>query len=98
MDLGLKDKVAIVTGGSRGIGRAIACSLAAEGCRVAIPARNEAELADAAGAIRAQGGQALPVKADMAQPDDIRHLVDDVVATYGGVDILVHNVGGGRGA
>ncbi len=52
MDLKLKDKVAIVTGASRGIGRAIACALGAEGCRVAISARDEAELAAAAAEIR----------------------------------------------
>jgi 3-oxoacyl-[acyl-carrier protein] reductase len=98
MDLGLTDKVAIVTGGSRGIGRAIASALGAEGCRVAISARDEAELADAADAIRGQGAEALPVKADMARPDDIHRLVGDVIAAFGGVDILINNVGGGRGA
>ncbi len=97
MDLKLKDKVAIVTGASRGIGRAIACALGAEGCRVAISARDEAELAAAAAEIRGRGGKALPVRADMAQADDIGHLVEIVQRTFGGVDILVNNVGGGRG-
>jgi 3-oxoacyl-[acyl-carrier protein] reductase len=97
MDLGLQDKVAIVTGGSRGIGRAIAQSLAAEGCQVAISARDHGGLADAASAIRDAGGRVLPVKADMAQPNEIRRLVDEVISAFGGVDILVNNVGGGRG-
>lgn len=94
MDLGLRDKVAIVTGGSEGIGKATATSLAREGAKVAICARRRAVLEAAASDIRtAAGGQVLPVVADVSKPDEIKGLVDTVVATYGRLDILVNNAG-----
>lgn len=96
MDLGLKGKVAIVTGGSEGIGKATATSLAREGAKVAICARRRDVLEKAATDIRdATGGEVLSVVADVTKPDQIKRLVDTVVASYGRLDILVNNAGVG---
>ncbi len=96
MDLGLEGKVAIVTGGSEGIGKATATSLAREGARVAICARRREVLEAAAGEIRkVTGGAVLPVVADVAKLDQFWRLVETVVATYGRLDILVNNAGVG---
>lgn len=97
MDLGLKGKVAIVTGGSRGLGRAAALGLAAEGCRVSICARGKEALERTAQEVRATGAEVLDVAADMTVPSDIHRLVQETVRTFGRLDILVNNVGGGRG-
>ncbi len=97
MDLGLRGKVAIVTGGSRGIGRAIALGLAGEGCDVAISARGQAGLDQTVADLRALGVRALGVAGDMTRRADVERLVRETVATLGGVDILVNNVGGSRG-
>ncbi|GIX49183.1 MAG: short-chain dehydrogenase [Candidatus Tectimicrobiota bacterium] len=97
MELGLRDKVAIVTGGSRGIGKAIVLDLAREGCKVAFSARGEEALAATAQEAAALGAEVLPVQADMTRLEDIERLVNDTVARFGGVDILVNNVGGSRG-
>ena len=92
MDLGLEGKIAIVTGGSKGIGRATALALAQEGVDVAICARGVEELEDAAADIRARTGRrALAVRADTGDPDDIKNLVASTVAELGGVDILINN-------
>ena len=92
MDLSLEGKIAIVTGGSKGIGRATALALAQEGVDVAICARGMDDLEDAAAEIRAQTGRrALAVQADMGDPDDIKNLVAVTVSELGGVDILVNN-------
>lgn len=98
MDLGLAGQVAIVTGGSRGIGRAIARSLHREGCRVVIAARGEADLASAAAEMAAEPGAVLPVAADITDPASCQRLVSRTVEVFGGLDILVHNAGGSRGA
>jgi 3-oxoacyl-[acyl-carrier protein] reductase len=102
MDLGLRDKVAIITGSSRGLGLATARSLAAEGCRVCICARGEDRLREAAREIAGPGGgesAVLAVPADVSRLDDVQLVVERTVATFGGVDILVNNVGlaGGGG-
>ena len=92
MDLGLEGKIAIVTGGSKGIGRATALALAQEGVDVAICARGVEELEDAAADIRARTGRrALAVRADTGEPEDIQNLVAATVAELGGVDILINN-------
>jgi NAD(P)-dependent dehydrogenase (short-subunit alcohol dehydrogenase family) len=92
MDLGLEGKIAIVTGGSKGIGRSTALALAQEGVDVAICARGMEELEDAAADIRARTGRrALAVRADTGEPDDIKNLVAATVAELGGVDILINN-------
>lgn len=92
MELGLVGKVAIVTGGSKGIGRATALALAQEGSDVAICARGIEDLEDAAAEIRAKTGRkVLAVRADMSELEDIQNLVATTVAELGGVDILVNN-------
>ena len=92
MDLGLEGKIAIVTGGSKGIGRATALALAQEGVDVAICARGVEELEDVAADIRARTGRrALAVRADTGDPDDIKNLIAATVAELGGVDILINN-------
>jgi len=89
MDMGLRDKVAVVTGASRGIGLAVATALAHEGARVVAASREPgaavAELADRF--------PVLPVAVDLAAPDGGDRLVAETVARFGGVDILVNNVG-----
>lgn len=97
MDLGLKDKVAIVTGGSRGIGRAIAEMLAAEGGRVSLCARGTEALRAVADGIGQRGGTALAIEADVTTAEGITKVLDDTLRTFGRVDILVNNVGGSRG-
>ena len=100
VDLGLKDKVAIVTGSSRGLGLASATALLEEGCRVAICARGEARLAEAAAGLGALAGSAervLAVPADLASERGIEQVVTRAVETFGGLDILVNNVGLARG-
>ena len=96
MDLGLRDKVAVVTGGSRGLGFFSARALAAEGARIAICARGEEGLERAAGSLRAQGADVLAVQCDIAAADGADTLLGAVGDRYGGIDILVNNVGGNR--
>jgi NAD(P)-dependent dehydrogenase (short-subunit alcohol dehydrogenase family) len=98
MDLQLRDKVAIVTGGSLGIGLAVAEGLAREGVKVAICARNEARVSGEADRIGSQFGvQTLGVQADVSRAEDVEHLVAQVERTFGGVDILINNAGTGGG-
>ena len=100
MDLGLAGKVAIITGGSKGLGLAAASALVAEGARVAICGRTPATLAQAAQALAAQVGRpddVLAVTADVSSEADLRRLVDETVSRFGGVDVLVNNVGLGKG-
>jgi len=98
MDLGLRDKVAVVTGGSRGIGRSIALELAAEGARVAICARGGEALRAVADEIGRAGGTALAVVADVTRPEGVAKVIDDTLLTFGRLDIVVNNVGGSRGS
>ena len=94
MDLGLKGKVAVVTGGSEGIGKAAALSLAREGARVAICARRPDALESAAREIRAAtGGEVIAVPCDVMDETQVKAAIAQVVAHWGGVDILVNNAG-----
>jgi 3-oxoacyl-[acyl-carrier protein] reductase len=94
MELGLKGKRAIVTGGSSGIGYETARLFLEEGARVAICARNGDKLAAAGEALaKATGGEAHSVQADMSKADDIGRVVESARARLGGVDILVNNAG-----
>ncbi len=92
----ITDKVALVTGGSRGIGRAISRRLAEEGARVAIADILEDEARQTAAEIVAAGGQALAVTTDVTQLDQVRACVQHVTDTWGPIDILVNNAGWDR--
>jgi 3-oxoacyl-[acyl-carrier protein] reductase len=93
MDLGLSGRIAIVTGGSRGIGRACAIQLAREGANVAIVARDAAKLAEVANELEALGVDALPVSADLSTAEGSAAAVEETVARFGQVDILINNAG-----
>lgn len=93
MELELEGKVAIVTGGTSGIGLAVAHRLGDEGCVVAICGRDAVKLDDARIALRDRGIDARSFIADVAQPAQIQRLVNDVVASAGGIDIVVSNAG-----
>jgi NAD(P)-dependent dehydrogenase (short-subunit alcohol dehydrogenase family) len=103
----LRDKVALVTGGSRGIGRAICLGFAERGAKVVAASRTEVDTStgteftryaagtvhDTARMIQAEGGSAMGIKCDVTQVDDIRHLVDVTLERFGRIDILVNNAG-----
>lgn len=94
MDLGLQGKVAIVTGGSMGLGYAVASELAREGCRVTICARNAKRLEKARQFIESDsGGQILAVQADMGHPNGAEKVVEGTINHFGSVQILVNNAG-----
>jgi NAD(P)-dependent dehydrogenase (short-subunit alcohol dehydrogenase family) len=94
MDLGLNNRVAIVTGGSEGIGKATATRLSLEGAKVAICGRRRDVLEAAATEIHSVSeGEILPIVADISKAEDIRNLILGVVAKWGKVDILVNNAG-----
>jgi NAD(P)-dependent dehydrogenase (short-subunit alcohol dehydrogenase family) len=94
MDLELKGKTALVTGGSKGIGRAVARALAAEGVRVLICARDREALARTAGQIQRETGTELKTCAvDLGELADIKRLVGEAITQFGRLDILVNNAG-----
>ncbi|HLQ30582.1 MAG TPA: SDR family oxidoreductase [Ktedonobacteraceae bacterium] len=97
MDLGLSQKVAIVTGASRGVGKAIANVLAVEGCRLSIIARGRKALEDTASELWSNGTEVLPIVADLMVAQDIEAVVQATMKHYGQIDILVHNAGGAKG-
>ncbi|MDQ3810864.1 MAG: SDR family oxidoreductase [Chloroflexota bacterium] len=98
MDLGLRDKVAVITGSSRGLGKASALALAREGARVVLNGRTEATLRQAADEIRAEGGNVATVAADVSADSGCQALVDGALSAFGQIDILVNNAGGGTPA
>ena len=95
MDLGLNGKVALITGGSEGIGKAAGAAMAAEGAKVVICARRQDVLEAAANEIKPTSGdgEVTPVVADIGDLASIQALIDKVVSTYGGLDIMVNNAG-----
>jgi 3-oxoacyl-[acyl-carrier protein] reductase len=93
VELGLKDKVAVVTGGTEGIGRATALRLAQEGASVAICARRQELLDKTAAELRKTGAQVLAVSADMSKTADIDRFIKAVIERFGRIDILVNNAG-----
>src|SRR6185503_11850805 len=101
MDLGLTDKVAVVTGSSRGLGLASARSLVAEGCRVCLCARGAEQLAEAALEVEAAAkrpNKVMTVQADVSTAPGIEMVITRAVETFGGLDILVNNVGRAAGS
>mgnify|MGYP001593402756 CR=1 FL=1 len=98
MDLGLKDRVAIVTGGSRGIGRSICLGLADEGCHVAFCARGEEKIIETEAELKQRGVKALGLKADVTEAGAIEEVVRKAAAALGRIDVLVNNAGGARAA
>jgi NAD(P)-dependent dehydrogenase (short-subunit alcohol dehydrogenase family) len=94
MDLGLKGKNALVTGGSKGIGRAICELLAAEGANVALCARNAEEVGAVAKALAEKGVQTYGRALDVADPSALKPWIEDAAAAFGGLDALVCNVSG----
>jgi 3-oxoacyl-[acyl-carrier protein] reductase len=93
VDLALAGKVALITGGSRGIGRAVAARLAEEGCLIGACARTEATLMDAISSLRSRGATAEGIIADVTEPGGVERFVAEAAETLGGVDLLVANVG-----
>jgi 3-oxoacyl-[acyl-carrier protein] reductase len=95
MDLGLKDRVALVCGASKGLGRAVAQGLAQEGAKVAICSRNEKSILQAAEEIKQSTGvETLGLAVDLARADEARRLFKEALGHFGRIDILVNNAGG----
>lgn len=94
MNLNLDDTVALVTGGSKGIGKGIAEALSAEGARVVICARHAGELEQTAGELKERcGTEVLAVPADLTDADDRQALIDETITQFGRIDVLVNNAG-----
>ena len=96
MDLGLHGRRAIVTGGSKGLGQAIAAELLAEGAAVAICSRNQAELDETAAELAASGGSVTALPCDVTDPGQVESFIAAAAAALGGTDILVNNAGAAR--
>jgi 3-oxoacyl-[acyl-carrier protein] reductase len=89
----LEGKKAIVTGGGRGIGRAIALAMAEEGCDVAVVSRTRDEIERTANEVMMFGSQALAIQADVSDPLDVEYAVNETIKAFGRIDILVNNAG-----
>ena len=96
MDLGLRGRRAIVTGGSKGLGKAIAAELLAEGAAVAICSRHKAELDETAAELAASGGSVTALPCDVTDPGQVESFIAAAAAALGGTDILVNNAGAAR--
>jgi len=96
MDLGLKGKVAMITGASRGLGRAMARALAQEGMRLSICARGADVLEQAAGELKAAGAEVLAQPGDVNDATQMGQWAEETFKAFGGVDVLVNNAGGAR--
>lgn len=96
MELELKDKVAVITGGSKGIGLAIAAGLAKEGVRLALCAREEKSLKEACEQLQSNFNlKAIGIKTDVTSADEINHFITEIEKEYNGIDILINNAGTG---
>ena len=93
MDLGLKGKVAVITGSTEGIGKATALKFAEEGAKVAICSRDAAKVKAAVDEIQKAGGEVFGMVADISKADDIEKFINGAVAKFGRLDILVNNAG-----
>ncbi len=91
----LEDRVAIVTGGGRNVGRGIAVAMAAAGARVVVASRNAANLAETVRRIEAEGGEAIAVPTDVTEPAQVERLVERTLACFGGLDVMAAIAGGG---
>ncbi len=89
----LSGKVAIITGGNSGVGAAAAMKFAAEGAKVVITARREAQLMEVADQIKAAGGEVLAVVSDISKPEDAKRVVAETMEKFGKIDVLVNNAG-----
>ncbi len=89
----MQNKIALVTGASSGIGKATALKFAAEGARVALVARRGDELENVAQEIRARGGEAKAIAADVTRETDIERIVSETIAAFGGIDVIVNAAG-----
>ena len=97
MDLSLKGKVAMITGGSHGLGKQAADSLAREGCKVSICARGQENLDATQVDFKSKGYEVISIQADVMKREDLKNFHEETVKAFGEVDILVNNVGGRRG-
>lgn len=95
MDLKIKGKYALVTGGTHGIGRSIALALADEGCKVAVCSRTKERLDKTVSELKAKGVDYIGIPADITVDSDIKKVMETVIAKWGTVHILINNVGGG---
>ena len=98
MDLGLQGRVAMITGGSHGLGKQAASALAREGCKIAICARGAEQLEETRQEFDNLGYEVVAVQADVTAQGDLARFHDEAVAVLGQCDILVNNVGGRRGS
>lgn len=89
----LKDRVAIVTGGGQGIGKAIALAFAMEGAKVVVAARTLPKLEDTLKHIKGKGGEALAIQTNVTKENEVERLMAEVIRVYGKIDILVNNSG-----
>jgi 3-oxoacyl-[acyl-carrier protein] reductase len=94
VDFGIKEKVALVSGGSKGMGRATALELAREGCRVIVTARGKEAVDDTVATIRDAGGEAIGITGDFTRKDEIRRIVEEGSRALGPIEIAVFNVYG----
>ena len=89
----LKDKVAIITGGGRGIGKAIALGFANQGAHIVVAARTEAEVIEVAGKVKKLGRESMGVVCDISDENQVKNLVDATIHKFGRVDVLINNAG-----
>ena len=93
MDLGLKGRVALVTGSSSGIGRAIALCLAEEGANITVTGREQARVSSVANEVKARGAEVLTVLADLTVAEEVNKMVAAAIDKFGRIDILVNSAG-----